>query len=314
MGENLVTKIKKDSLWTRIRKDFSRNKVIYFMAIPMIVYFVVFCYIPMYGVTIAFKDFNPIRGIMGSEWIGFEWFKEFFNSVYFGRIIKNTLLISIYDILWGFPAPIILALMLNEIKNKLFKKTVQTITYLPHFISMVVMCGIIIDFTSTNGLINALLSHFGVEPSNLLMKKELFRTIYVSSGIWKSIGWSSIIYLAALSGIDPQLYEAATIDGAGRWRQMWHVTLPAISPTIIILFILRIGSLMSVGFEKIILLYNPMTRETADVISTFVYRKGLIDFSYSYSTAVGLFNSIISFILLFTANKLSKKFSETSLW
>jgi putative aldouronate transport system permease protein len=297
-----------------IRKDFIKHKYVYLMAVPILAYYIIFCYIPMYGVSIAFQDFSVKLGYFKSPWVGFKYFKEFFNSYYFWRLLKNTLLLNIYDLICGFPAPIILALLLNEVKNKWFKSTVQTISYLPHFISMVVICGMILDFTATDGLINTILSYFGVTPSNLMVKPELFRTIYIGSGIWQGVGWGSIIYLAALAGIDPQLYEAATIDGAGRWRQLWSVTIPGIAPTIIILLILRLGSMMSVGFEKIILLYNPMTYETADVISTFVYRKGLIDSDYSYSTAVGLFNSAISFVLIILANKFSRKFSETSLW
>lgn len=307
----LTNKRRKESV---VYKDFIKNKYVYFMAIPVIAYYIIFCYWPMYGITIAFKDFSIKHGILGSKWVGFKYFNEFFNSRYFTRIIKNTLLINLYDVLWGFPAPIILALLLNEVKNKIFKNTIQTISYLPHFISMVVICSIILDFTSSDGLINGILAHFRVAPSNLMMRPELFRTIYISSGIWQSVGWGSIIYLGALTGIDPQLYEAAIIDGAGRWKQVWSVTIPGIAPTIITLLILRLGSMMSVGFEKIILLYNPMIYETADVISTFVYRKGLEDFNYSYSTAVGLFNSLINFGLLITANKISKRYSETSLW
>jgi len=216
--------------------------------------------------------------------------------------------------LWGFPAAIILALLLNEVRRDKFKRCVQTITYLPHFISLVVICGMIIDFTGTDGLLNSILSIFGVEPQNWLTKPEWFRTIYIGSGLWQSIGWDSIIYLAALSGIDPTLYEAATIDGAGRWKQLLYVTLPGISPTIVTMLILSIGGLMSVGSEKIILLYNPLTYETSDVISSYVYRKGLINANYSFSTAVGLFESAIGFILLVFANQLSKKISDTSLW
>lgn len=297
-----------------IRRDFKKNKYVYLMVFPVIVYFIIFSYWPMYGVIIAFKDYSPGKGILGSEWIGLKNFVDFFNSYYVGRLIRNTLLINIYDLFWGFPAPIILALLINEVNNKLFKRTIQTISYLPHFISLVVVCGIIIDFTASDGLITTILSQFGVKPTNLLMRPELFRTIYISSGIWQGVGWGSIIYLAALSGINPNLYEAATIDGAGRWKQTIHITLPGIAPTIIILFILRLGSMMSVGYEKIILLYNSTTYETADVISSFVYRKGLLESDYSYSTAVGLFNSVINFVLIIIANTISRKVSETSLW
>lgn len=294
--------------------DFRKFKVVYLMAIPIFLYYLIFHYGPMYGASIAFKDFSPAKGIIRSPWVGLKYFREFFSSYYFFSTLKNTLLISVYELFWGFPAPIILALMLNEIKNTKFKRTVQTVTYMPHFISLVVICGLIIDFTATDGLINNIISFFGGKPSNLLINPRLFRTIYVSSGIWQSAGWNSIIYLAALSGIDQELYDAATVDGAGKWRQTLHVTIPGISSTIIILLILRMGRMLSVGFEKIILLYNPLVYETADVISSFVYRKGLLDANYSYASAVGLFNSVINFILLVISNNISKRLSETHLW
>jgi putative aldouronate transport system permease protein len=297
-----------------LAKDIRKNKFIYLMAVPAILYYVVYHYWPMYGAVIAFKNFNPADGILGSPWVGFKNFKSFFQGVYFFRILKNTLLINVYDLLWGFPAPIILALLMNEIKNNIFKRTVQTVTYLPHFISIMVICGIIIDFTSQNGLVNSIIGFFGGKQSNLLMKPELFRPIFVGTNIWQGVGWGSIIYLAALSGIDSELYEASKIDGANRWKQLIHVTIPGILPTIVILLILRMGQMMNVGFEKVMLLYNPNTYVTADVISTFVYRKGIIEANFSYSTAVGLFNSVINFVLLVVSNKLSRLFSETSLW
>lgn len=318
MGElQFSSKFKKEnkkSKWQIIKKDFKINKYVYLMAIPMVVYFILFHYIPMYGIVIGFKDFSPRIGIWGSPWVGLKHFKEFFDSLYFSRTLRNTALLSLYSLLWGFPASIILALLLNEIRREKFKRCIQTITYLPHFISLVVICGLIVDFTSTDGLFNAILSNFGVEATNWLTKPEWFRTIYIGSGVWQSIGWDSIIFLAALTGIDPSLYEAAKIDGAGRWKQMLHVTLPGLMPTIVIMLILNIGGLMSVGYEKIILLYNSLTYETADVISSYVYRKGLQGGDYSFSTAVGLFESIIGFTLLIIANKLSKKITEQSLW
>lgn len=318
MGElQLGSKLEKEnkkSKWQIIKKDFKINKYVYLMAIPMVVYFILFHYIPMYGIVIGFKDFSPRIGIWGSPWVGLKHFKEFFDSLYFSRTVRNTALLSLYSLLWGFPASIILALLLNEIRREKFKRCIQTITYLPHFISLVVICGLIVDFTSTDGLFNAILSNFGVEATNWLTKPEWFRTIYIGSGVWQSIGWDSIIFLAALTGIDPSLYEAAKIDGAGRWKQMLHVTLPGLMPTIVIMLILNIGGLMSVGYEKIILLYNSLTYETADVISSYVYRKGLQGGDYSFSTAVGLFESIIGFTLLIIANKLSKKITEQSLW
>ncbi len=297
-----------------LRLDLKKHGVLYLIALPALIYYFVYCYWPMYGAVIAFKEFNPADGIFNSPWVGFKNFLDFFKNVYFFRLISNTFLLSLYDLLWGFPAPIILALLLNEVKNTYFKRTVQTISYLPHFISTVVICGIIIDFTSSSGFINTVIAFFGGERSNLLMNAGLFRTIFISTNIWQGIGWGSIIYLAALTGIDSALYEACTIDGGGRWKQLLHITLPGLAPTIIILLILRMGSMMNVGFEKIFLLYNPVTYETADVISTYVYRKGIIDASFSFSTAVGLFNSVINFVLLILANQISRRVSDTSLW
>lgn len=295
-------------------RDLSRNRYVYFMAIPVIMFYILFHYIPMYGAMIAFKDFAPARGIVGSPWVGFKHFEQFFQSFYFGRVVTNTLAINVLGLIFGFPAPILLALLLNEVRSNWFKRTIQTVSYLPHFISIMVIAGLLIDFSSRDGLFNTLIVAFGGERSNLLTRPELFRTLYVGSDIWQGIGWGSIIYLAALSGIDPQLYEAARIDGAGRLRQTFHITIPGILPTIVILLVLRIGQMMNVGFEKIILLYNANTYETADVISSYVYRKGLLEFSYSFSAAVGLFNSLINFFLLIFANKMSRMLNETSLW
>ncbi|MEG6613953.1 ABC transporter permease subunit [Pseudoclostridium thermosuccinogenes] len=294
--------------------DIKRNKYIYIMLLVVVAWYVIFCYVPMYGAIIAFKDYSIGRGIFNSPWVGFKHFVSFFSDINFMRVVRNTFLINIYDILWGFPAPIIMALLLNEVRNQYFKKTIQTLSYLPYFISMVVVCGIIVDFTSTNGIINQLLSNFGFEKVNLLSKSEFFRTVYISSGIWQNVGWGSIIYLAALTNISPELYESAVIDGAGRWKQLIHITLPGIASTIIVLLILRMGSIMSVGFEKIILLYNPLTYETADVIASYVYRKGLLNADYSYSTAIGLMNSVINFLFLVVSNWLSRRYTESSLW
>jgi putative aldouronate transport system permease protein len=290
------------------------NWQIYMLAIPMIAYFITFSYIPMAGVVMAFQRFSPRQGYFRSPFIGLQNFRDFFSSYYFWRLIRNTFLISFYNLLFAFPAPIVFALLLNEVKNRYFKKTVQTISYMPHFISMVVIAGLIRDFTDTDGLITMMVVALGGQQRNLLSDPNLFRTIYVGSEIWQGIGFNSIIYLAALSSVDQELYEAAIIDGAGRWRQTLHITLPGIAPTIVIMLILRMGSLFSVGFEKIILLYTPMTYETADVISSFTYRKGLLENIYGYSTAVGLFNSVINFAMLLFANFLSRKYSETSLF
>ncbi|MDK2992481.1 MAG: putative aldouronate transport system permease protein [Clostridiales bacterium] len=313
-GTDTQITIPTTSRWDIIRKDLVKNRYIYIMLLPVITYYIVFHYVPLYGAQIAFKNFTPSKGIWGSPWVGFKYFEEFFNSYYFERLLRNTVLISLYDLIFGFPAPIILALLLNEIKSNIFKRTVQTVTYLPHFISLVVICGMIIDFLARDGLVNNILNRFGIESIPFMIKPEWFRTIYVASNIWQGIGWGSIIYLAALSNIDPQLYEAATIDGAGRFRQVLHVTLPGILPTVVIMLILRLGQMLNVGSEKILLLYNTSTYETADVISTFVYRKGILEASYSYSTAIGLFNSVINFALLVIANFISRKATETSLW
>lgn len=297
-----------------IKKDFRMNYGVYMLLLPIVLFYIVFMYMPMYGAVIAFMDYSPALGITGSHWVGLKYFKEFFGSPYFAQVVGNTLIISFYDILFGFPAPIILALLLNEVGCKWYKKVVQTLTYLPYFISVVVICGLIRNFVATDGLINNIVEMFGGKAENLLMKKEAFRSIFVSSNIWQGIGWNSIIYLAALSAVDAELYEAATIDGAGRLRQVFSVTVPSIMPTIVIMLILRIGSVMSVSSDKIILLYNELTYETADVISSFVFRKGITEYNYSFSTAVGLFNSVINFILIVLANKLSRRLSDTSLW
>lgn len=298
-----------------IKKDLCKNWKLYLIFLPVLIYYIVFMYVPMYGAVIAFKDFSPMKGIMGSDWVGLYHFKDFFTSPDFKKILFNTLNISISSIVWGFPAPIILALMINEVRTKVLKRGVQTITYMPHFISLVVVCGIIKTFLGTDGFVTQLLSKIGLcEASNMLGNKNYFVPIYVLSGIWQEIGWGSIIYLAALTGINQDLYEAAEVDGAGKWRQLFSITLPSLVPTIIVMLILRMGSVMTVGFEKIILLYNPLTMDTADVIQSYVYRRGLVESNFSYSTAVGLFNSVVNCILLFTTNFISKRSTGESIW
>ena len=306
--------MKQSSFFYRVKKDWMRNRSLYLMIIPVLIFFILFHYKPMYGAIIAFKDYTPALGIAESPWVGWDNFTRFFSSVYFGRLIRNTILLSFYSLLFGFPAPIILALLLNEVKNKKFKGLTQTVTYLPHFISMIVVTGMLVDFSMTSGLFNDIIELFGGERSPLLQNPDLYRTIYVASGIWQEIGWGSIIYLSALSGVDSQLYEAAQIDGAGKWKQLIHVTLPGIAPTIIIMFILKMGTLMNMGYEKTILLYNPATYETADIISSYIYRIGLLEQDWSYSTAIGLFNSVINLGLLLITNKIARKCGETTLW
>lgn len=304
----------RESFWIQVKKDWKRNRSLYLMVLPVILFYVLFHYKPMYGALIAFQDYNPRLGFSGSEWVGFDQFNRFFTSPYFGRLVKNTLLLSVYGILFGFPAPIILALLLNELRAKRFKKTVQTITYLPHFISLVVVTGIIKDFTQSTGLINDIIVMFGGERSSLIQNPALYRTIYIVSDIWQGIGWGSIIYLSALSGVDQQLYEAASIDGASKLQQLFHISLPGIVSVISIQFLLTIGRILSIGYEKIILLYNGATYETADVISTYVYRRGLIEANYSYGAAVSIFQSVIALFLVVMANKAAKKVGQTSLW
>ena len=297
-----------------LASDIRRNYSLYLLMIPVFLFYFFFMYKPMYGAIIAFKDFNPAEGILGSPWVGLDNFKKFWDSMYRNRVFFNTLKISFSTLIFSFPAPILLALLINELRNKIFTKTVQTITYLPHFISMVVICGMIKDFTTETGIINDIIAFFGGTRTTMLNNPSYFVPIYVISDVWQSVGWGSSIYLAALSGIDAELYEAARIDGAGRWRQTISITIPSIMPTVVTMFLLRIGQTMSVGYEKIILLYNPLTYETADVISSFVYREGLQNFQYSYSTAVGLLNSVINFILVFVCNMLSRKFNDSGLW
>ena len=297
-----------------LKRDFVRYRGLYFMFLPVIIYFVLFHYMPMYGAQIAFKDFTPNGGIEGSVFVGVKHFESFFNGLYFTRLMKNTLLLSAYQMLFGFPAPIILALMMNELRVKAFKRFVQTVTYLPYFVSLMVVCSLVINFSAYNGLFNDIAVIFGGERTSLLLQPQNYRPLHIGSGIWQNLGWNSIVYISALSAIDQELYEAAVIDGAGRWKQTLHVTLPGILPTIVIMLIMRLGQVMNIGFEKIILLYNDATLETADVISTYVYRRGLLDASYSFSSAVGLFNSVVNTFLLVTANAISNKLNETSLF
>lgn len=307
-------KIQKKHYVSRLCDDIRKHKMVYLMALPVILFYFIFHYIPMYGAVIAFQNYNPADGILGSQWVGLANFREFFQSRIFVRVLTNTLRISVTSLIFGFPAPIILALLLNELRNKAFTRVTQTITYLPHFISLVVICGMIKDFTTEKGIITQICCLFGMQQQSMLNNPGMFVPIYVISDIWQGVGWGSIVYLAALTGIDQELYEAAKVDGAGKFRQMLSITLPGIAPTIVVMLILRMGSLVSVGYEKIILLYNPLTYEVADVISSYVYRRGLEDFAWSFSTAVGLFNSLINGILIFGTNLISRKINGNSIW
>ena len=304
----------KRGLREQIVLDYKKNKYILFMAIPVFLWFVIFCYLPIFGIIIAFKDYSPGLGVIASPWAGLRHFKDFLSSTYTLRIFKNTLLLNLYGLLWGFPAPIILALLLNEIRCKSFKVGVQILSYMPYFISMVVVCGIVVNFTASGGLISRLTAHFIGEEVNLLLYPRYYRSIYIASDLWQQVGWGSIIYMAALAGIDQSLYEAATIDGAGRLKQTWYVTIPGIMPTIIVLLIMRMGQVLNSGFEKTILLYNESTYDVADTIGSYTYRRGMVESNYSFSSAVGLFNSVINMLFLVAANKISRRVTESSLW
>ena len=303
--------MERKSTW---RQDFARNKYKYLIFLPVPMYLLLFCYKPMYGAIIAFQKYRPALGILKSQWVGFENFENFFGDFYFARILRNTLLLSCYQLAWGFPLPILFALLLNELKSPRFKRFVQTTSYLPHFISLVVVCSLIKQFSLTKGLFNEIIAFFGGERTPLLQYPNNFRTIYVASEVWQHFGWNSIIYLAALTSIDPALYEAAEIDGAGRLRRALHITIPGLTSTITMMLILNVGGILSLGSEKVLLLYNQATYKTADIISTYTYRKGLIESDFSFSTAVGLFNSAVNVCFLISANLLSKKVTDVGLF
>lgn len=288
---------------------------LYLCLLPAVVYLFLFNYMPMYGVIIAFKNYKPGLGIAGSSWVGLKHFQQFVNSVQFPVLMRNTFLLSVYSLLFGFPIPVLLALMLNEVKNLPFKKVVQNATYIPYFISTVVMVAMIINFTAVDtGVINTFIRWFGGSPLDFMGKSEYFRSLYVVSGIWQSMGWNSIIYIAALAGVDVQLYEAAQIDGASRMQRIWHVSLPGIAPTVIMLFILNCGSLLNVGYEKVYLMQNAMNIDVSEVISTYVYKVGLLGAKFSYTSAIGLFNTLINFLLLLAVNFISRRVSDVSLF
>ena len=303
---------------TGIRKFLyylNRDKLYIFLLLPALAYYIVFHYLPMVGIVWSFQDFRIGRGFFNSEWVGFKWFIQFAKSHYFTRLIRNTVLLNLYSLLFGFPVPIFFAITLNEIKRRGFKRFTQTVSYLPNFISVVIVVGILTNFLSLRtGILNQFISNLGGQQINFWTNPKWFRTIFVSSGIWHSFGFSSIVYIAAISSVDQDLYEALEVDGGNKLRAIWHITLPGIKSTIMILLILNLGSMFSSSVEKVILIYSESTYETADVIGTFVYRSALTNSAYSYATAVGLFVSVINFILLAVVNKISKHVSEVSLW
>lgn len=313
MAQQIINK-RRSGFTARVVRDFKMNKWKYLLIIPVLVYLALFHYKPMYGLQIAFKNYKPTRGIEGSSWVGFMWFQKFFTDPYFWRLLRNTFTLSSLTIIFGFPTPILLALMLNELRNSKLKRSVQTITYMPYFISLVVLCSIIKIYSQENGLFAQVIELFGGSRQNLTISPGAFNPIYVGSGVWQNTGWNSIIYLAALSGIDQEQYEAARIDGASRLRQLLHITIPGILPTIMILFILRMGNILNVGYEKVLLLYQPATYEVADVFSTYTYRMGLENQQYSLSTAVGLFNTMVNVLFLFMTNWVSKKTTQSGLF
>lgn len=299
-----------------LRRKLHRSRYLYLMFAAPFLFYVVFEYAPMYGVLIAFKEIKVFRGLgdmLAAPGVGFKYFELYLADPYFWKLVRNTVLIQALGLAVGFPAPIVLALMLNEVRAIAFKRVIQSITYLPHFISLVVICGMIVNFVATDGVVNDFLAFFGLLRTPFLARPEWFRPIYVASDVWQHVGWGAILYLAALTTVDPQLYEAASLDGAGRWRQLRHVTWPGILPTVVILFIFTMGRIVEVGYQKIILLYTGATYETADVIATFVYRRGLIQSDFSYATAVGLFTSVIGILFVVSANRISRP-SGTSLW
>lgn len=308
------SKTKKERLRT-FGRNIYRERALYILFLPVLLYYLIFAYLPVGGIILAFKRYSPALGIFGSQWIGFDNFIKFFSSYNFGKVLWNTIRISLCMIVFSFPAPIILALLLNEIRCMAFKKTVQTLTYLPHFISLVVAVGLLTDFFSRTGLVNNIRASMGLERIAYMMEENYFTPMYVISGIWQQIGWGSIIYIAAISGIDQELYEAADIDGAGRFQKMFHITLTGIMPTITVLFIMQLGKVMSVGYEKIILMSNDLVLSKSEVISSYVYKLGFGTYpDYGYSTAVNVFNMVVNVTILCIANKFSRKVNETSLW
>ena len=306
--------VRRKSTAARWAKALLRDRYLHLMMLLPVAYFVIFHYVPMYGVTLAFKEFDIEKGILGSPWVGLKHIQAFLSNPYSYKLIRNTVLLRLWQLALAFPAPIVLALLLNEIRQQRFKRIVQTCSYLPHFISLVVVCGMIISFLASDGPVNSIIKFFGGKPYPWLQRAEWFRPIFVFSGIWQGTGWGSVIYLAALTAINPELYEAAVIDGAGRWQRMWHITLPGIAPTVTIMFLLNMGQMLNVGYQKVLLLYSGATYETADVLGTYIYRRGITGADYGFATAVGLFQSLVGLVFVVGSNWVAKRLGDTSLW
>jgi putative aldouronate transport system permease protein len=298
----------------KCRAEMHANKWLYLMFLPVLIWFILFAYLPMGWMVIAFQKFDIVKGITGSIWVGWQNFKAVFEDPYFFRLLKNTLLMNVYGLIFGFPLPILLAIAFNEIRIKRFKKVTQTISYMPFFISSVVVMSMVINFLSPTGLVNMVLNKLGLESIYFLQFPQYFRTIFISTGIWQGTGFSAIVYMAALSGIPTDQYEAATVDGAGKFQRMLYITLPGLVPTIVIMFLISLGSILNVGHERIILLYNPAVYETADVFNSYVYREGILNHRYGYTQALTIFQNVVGFILVFSANKITRKLDGTTLW
>lgn len=314
----MANKTKKTAKEKITKKILLKNRYLIIMMIPVVIYYVVFCYLPMTGLVMAFNQYqigSGFKGIYTSNWVGLKWFKQFFGSIYLGRLVRNTFLLQFYSLIFGFPIPILFAIAVTQVGRKKVQKVIQVSTYLPYFISTVVVCGMINNFLSpTGGIINTLLNKIGIESINFMSLPQWFRPIYVISGSWQTFGFNSIIFVAAIMGISPELYDAMKVDGANRRMIIWHLVLPSIRPTIILLLVMSLGTMMSVGFEKVYLLYNTAVYETADVIQTYVYRQGIQSNNYSYAAAVGMFNSVINFAIVFISNRMSRKLTDTSIW
>ena len=305
---------KKNTLKRRLTRAFARDKCLYLIMLLPAAYYIIFCYWPMYGVTLAFKNFKPKLGMFGSPWAGLKYMEQIVEDPYFWTVFKNTIVLNLANLIISFPAPIILALLLNEVGNQKYKKLVQTVSYLPHFISTVVVVGMLSTMFSSTGIVNQALNALGIESKPFMVAAGYFRPMYIGSNVWQTVGWGSIIYLAALSGLDMELYEAARIDGAGRWQQTLHITLPGIMPTIIIMLILDMGKIMNVSYQKILLMMTGSNQSVSDVISTYVYRRGIIGGDFEYATGVDLFRSVVSLLFVAGTNAISRRVTETSLW